>query len=99
MEKLELIERKVKEIGKGYTCNFNVHRKNGKTAHFINGANTICFSEEDGLIICHSTGGSRFAYPDPFTLDQFIEELPKMLLTHEEINNIYESIAFNIGIK
>ena len=96
MKALEIIENKVKEIGRGYTCNFN-RQMNGKTFNFINGANTICFTIEGDKIQCHTVGNSRFVYPSPFTAEEFVNELPKMLLTNEECNEAYEKIARAIG--
>jgi DNA-binding XRE family transcriptional regulator len=93
METLNKIQNKVNEIAKGYTCDFN-YKNTGM--HHINGANHLCFSIEGEKIKFHSVGGSRFFYTD-MKIDQFIEKLPSMLLTIEEINNQYKAIASKLS--
>lgn len=92
------IEQKVKEIGKGYMCNF--HAGFDKIHHYINGSNTICFTftYDDGeKVKIHGVGGSRFAYPDVMPVKEFVEKLPTMLLTAEECDAI--GIAGELGMK
>ncbi len=93
-EALIKIKKMVKKIGKGYTCNF-YYRGTGE--HFINGANTVCFSFVDGKIETKSVGGSRFFdWDNKFNIEEFIKSLPDMLLTCDECNQVYRGILNNI---
>lgn len=89
MKTLNKIQNEVDAIGKGYSCNFN-HK--GTESHFINGANTLCFSIIEHKVKFHSVGGSRFFYKD-MSVDEFIKMMPSMLLTNDECDNIYRQIA------
>lgn len=90
--KLNQVAQKVLEIGKGYSINFNYK---GENMHFINGDNKICFSLHEDIVNFHTVGGSRFFYND-MTFDNFMKELPGMLLTNEECDLIYRKIANDI---
>lgn len=92
METLKQIEKEVKKIGKGYSTNFNY---GGKNMHFINGANTICFSLNEPKVKFHTVGGSRF-FDNDMLVKKFINSLPAMLLTTDEIKNTYRKILKQI---
>lgn len=89
METLIKIQNEVNAIDKGYTCNFN-HKGTGM--HFINGANTLCFSIAGEKVKFHTVGGSRFFYSD-MTIEEFIKMMPSMLLTNDECSDVYRKIA------
>ena len=77
MNTLEIIENKVKEIGRGYFCNFN---DEGKNMHHINGYNHFVFAIKEGKIHPLSGGGSVYCYANDFTLEEFLLELDKIMI-------------------
>lgn len=89
IEYLAKVEAKVAEIGKGYTCNFWNRDEN---MHHINGVNHFCFSVKGDKVHPYSVGGQCIAYTSDFTREQFLDELPNICLTSEEVSAIYNAI-------
>jgi hypothetical protein len=85
-EFVEKLNKKVNEIGKGYSIDVDP-----KGYIHINGANHICFKVCDNMVRYVACGGNRIAYNDE-TIDNFFSDLENKLLTREEINQLYRSL-------
>jgi len=91
IKKMEKIIKKIKEITekKGYF--FNEH----KGLFHLNGANHICFEIIEDNIKFHTVGGSAFFYQN-MNIDEFLNKLPEILLTEDEINKKYRMTIIGI---
>lgn len=85
-EFVEKLNKKVNEIGKGYSIDVDP-----KGYIHINGANHICFKVCDNMVRYVACGGNRIAYNDE-TIDNFFSDLENKLLTRDEINQLYRSL-------